>query len=45
MARFQELYDRGELNQQEFDRIKAKLNKNLGSEPPVPPQANGTPTA
>jgi uncharacterized membrane protein len=45
MARFQELYDCGELSQQEFDRIKAKLNKGLGSEPPVPPQANGTPKA
>jgi uncharacterized membrane protein len=45
MARFQELYDRGELSQQEFDRIKARLNKSLGLEPPVPPQANGSPTA
>jgi uncharacterized membrane protein len=45
MARFQELYDRGELSQQEFDRIKARLDKNLRAEPPVPPQANGSPTA
>jgi len=45
MARFQELYDRGELSQQEFDRIKAKLEKGVRSEPPVPPQANGSPTA
>jgi hypothetical protein len=45
MARFQELYDRGELSQQEFDRIKARLNKTLGLEPPVPPQANGSPKA
>ena len=45
MAGFQELYDRGELSQQEFDRIKAKLNKNIVTEPPVPPQANGTPKA
>jgi len=45
MARFKELYDRGELSQQEFDRIKARLDKKLRSEPPVPPQANGSPTA
>lgn len=45
MARFQELYDRGELSQQEFDRIKARLDKKLRSEPPVPPQANGSPSA
>jgi uncharacterized membrane protein len=45
MARFQELYDRGELSQQEFDRIKARLDKSLRTEPPVPPQANGSPTA
>ena len=45
MARFQELYDRGEVSQQEFDRIKARLEKKLRTEPPVPPQANGSPTA
>jgi uncharacterized membrane protein len=45
LARFQELYDRGELSQQEFDRIKARLEKKVRSEPPVPPQANGSPSA
>jgi uncharacterized membrane protein len=45
LAHFQALLDRGELSQQEFDRIKARLNKGLLIEPPVPPQANGSPRA
>ncbi|CAN5583549.1 hypothetical protein BH10PLA2_BH10PLA2_31180 [soil metagenome] len=42
LAHFQQLLDRGELSQQEFDRIKAKLNLGLLSIPPVPPHANGS---
>ena len=45
LARFQALLDRGELSQQEFDRIKARINKGLLIEPQVPPQANGSPKA
>jgi hypothetical protein len=45
LAHFQQLLDRGELSQQEFDRIKAKLNRGMLSIPPVPPQANGSPKA
>ena len=45
LAHFQQLLDRGELSQQEFDRIKAKLNRGIPTTPPVPPQANGSPKA
>jgi uncharacterized membrane protein len=45
LAHFQALFDRGELSQQEFDRIKAKLNRGMLTTPPVPPQANGSPRA
>ncbi len=45
LAHFQALLDRGELSQQEFDRIKAKLNRGLLTTPSVPPQVNGSPKA
>lgn len=46
LAQFQELYEQGELSQEEFDRIRARLQKKAGisEPPPVPPQANGSTT-
>lgn len=45
IAQFQELYEQGELSQEEFERIRARLQKKAGisQPPPVPPQANGSP--
>jgi uncharacterized membrane protein len=47
MSEFQQLFDRGELSKEEFQRIKDRLERKTGKEPPpsVPPQANGSPTA
>jgi Short C-terminal domain len=42
LEQFQELYDRGELSQEEFARIQARLEKKLPHAPPAPPEVNGS---
>ena len=43
LSLYRELYERGELTQEEYDRIRAKLGKHLRQElaPPAPPAPGG----
>src|SRR5437660_779140 len=39
LAQFRELYDKGELSQEEFDRIRARLSEQLRQEMDLPAPA------